>query len=217
MPVHDDVIFGPDEAHQSGKMTYGRLRGLSEPEKIVALKARMDTFLVEQSEELSKETEKIYAPFPLFVMTCVAIEAHGIILYYPKREVSREDAQRQGFLKVCGKIHQGFSKKLSAQEKKDYETLWVGSDHKHPKSISEMIYRFGRHTMMHGFRGRGVHLSESIAEWKWHAGALHLNPYWFWRAFCDVYDIDWKETLTAAEPTDAKRRSAIRYLNDLTG
>ena len=52
---------------------------------------------------------------------------------------------------------------------------------KHASTPSLIIYRLGRNTMIHGFRGRGVFITEGIAEWTMAEGAIVINPYWLWR------------------------------------
>ena len=95
MPVPDEVIFGP--AHPSGQLTYGRVRALVGDDRYWALKRRLDSFLVEQTNELGKPeggSSNVYAPFPLFLLTCVAVETLGKVLHRPAQKMGDEDAQR---------------------------------------------------------------------------------------------------------------------------
>jgi len=215
MPVPDHVIFGPDNS--SGRFTYGEVRAMAQFDQHHALKGRMDTFFIAQVKELAKsddDSRKVYAPFPLFLLTCVGIETLGKVLYRPKK-MNDEDAQREGFLEVTGKFGQKFSRPLSKQDKKNYDVLWGDDEHKKVKSIAHLIYRFGRHTMVHGFRGKGVYLTEGIPDWESSDGAITLNPYWFWSTFKETYDNSWKEFFASKEPTCALKRSANQYLDEL--
>lgn len=216
MPVPDHVIFGPNPP--DGTFTYGQVRTLEGDDRYSALKHRFDTFLIAQINELGKEEEgksKVYSPFPLFLLTCIAIEALGKALYRPSQPIPDEDAQREGFLTVCSKIDPRFSRQLCKKNKEGYDALWGKDEHKKVKSLAHVIYRFGRHTMVHGFRGKGVYLTEDFDGWKFIDGAFYLNPYWFWRAFKSVYEQEWGALFENKEATNALKRSADEYLKEI--
>ena len=83
MPVPDEVIFGPDT--QMKTITYGDVRSMAEADKLKVLKLRLDRFFIEQVDELGKNKEgnvKVYAPFPLALLTCVGIETLGEVMYH---------------------------------------------------------------------------------------------------------------------------------------
>ena len=156
MPVPDNIIFGPN--FQQGAFTYGEVRALKDDDRYLALKQRLDRFLIKQINGLGKEEggkSKVYSPFPLFLFTCIAIETLGKALFSPPQAMSDKDTQRAAFLTVCSKIDMKFSRQLSKKEKGGYDTLWGKDEHKKVKSLAHVIYRFGRHTMVHGFRGKG--------------------------------------------------------------
>lgn len=216
MPVPDDVIFGPDQP--SGVLTYGQVRALSGDSRYWALKHRLDRFLLEQTDELGKPqggSSKVDSPFPLFLLTCVAIEALGKALHLPSRTMADEDAQREAFLTVCSKFHPEFSRQLSNKNKKGYDQLWGANEHKKVRSLAHIIYRFGRHTMVHGFRGKGVYLTEDLDEWEFVDGAVHLNPYWFWRTFKSVYQTEWTALFGNKEANNPLKQSADEFLKEL--
>ena len=84
MPVPDEIVFGPDPSDPDHKseLNYGNVRALrSDLERVKALRARIQKFLVEQSAPMARE---VYAPFPLAVITCVGIEALGQIRFGDK-------------------------------------------------------------------------------------------------------------------------------------
>jgi hypothetical protein len=219
MPVPDFVIFGPATI-KGGHLNYGDVRKLDAEARLKALKLRIDTFLIKQTEELAKVTgkkmrRKVNSPFPLFLLTCVAIETSGKIFFTPKATMPELDRQREGFLKFCGKFDAGFAKELSQQEKIAFDLLWGAGQHKEHKTISKIVYKVGRHTMVHAFRGKGVFLTEGIEKWQFVAGALELNPYWFWQRFRELYDEEWSNLFKEKEANGALKRSASAYLEEL--
>lgn len=219
MPVPDSVYFGPDE---NGKgLNYGQLRRLGEEDQFRALQCRLNTLFIGQVNELAKiENGKrlVYSPFPLFLLTCVGIETLGKVLFNPGQG-QQEDIQRDGFLKVCSKINKAFPRPLSKVEQTDYDRLWgEGSFAKHKiKCVGQIIYRYGRHTMIHGYQGRGVYLTEDAAVdgWTMDSGAVILNPYWFWERFKEASENLWEEFHENKEPTNALKKSARIYLGEL--
>ena len=216
MPVPDNIIFGSNPP--TDQYTYGQVRALKGDHRYYALKHRLDTFLIAQINGLGKDKEgksKVYSPFPLFLLTCIAIETLGKALFRPSQPMSDEDAQRAGFLKVCSKIDHIFPRQLSKKNKEGYDTLWDEDQHKKVKSLAHVIYRFGRHTMVHGFRGKGVYFDVQLEKWKFTDGALNLNPYWFWRAFKGVYEQAWDDLFENQEATNALKRSADEYLIEI--
>ena len=170
MPVPDPVHFGP-AADDTG-LTYGQVRAMKEEDQFHALQRRFNRFFLEQVGELAKlndDKRVVYSPFPIFVMTCVGIETAGKIFYWraPKQGESEEDVQRLGFLEVCKGIHNHLSRPLTAEHKEQYDSLWGEGAHKFAPSYATVIYRLGRHTMIHGYRGKGVFITEhpSVPTW----------------------------------------------------
>jgi hypothetical protein len=117
---------------------------------------------------------------------------------------------------VCGKIDKHFSRPLRKKDKKRLDMLWGENMQKKPETLADVIYRFGRHTMAHGFRGKGVYLTEDKKiEWEFIDCALYLNPYWFWRTFTAVYEQGWAALFENKEPTNTLKRSADQYLAEI--
>ena len=115
MPVPDHVIFGPDNS--SGRFTYGEVRAMAQFDQHHALKGRMDTFFIAQVKELAKsddDSRKVYAPFPLFLLTCVGIETLGKVLYRPKKMNDEEMDLERSFKKhKLGRWNVGLQKGLT--------------------------------------------------------------------------------------------------------
>lgn len=218
MPVPNEVIFGPDVP--SGPLTYGQVRKLAPDEQLRALHRRLGAYFISQVTELGKPeggSSKVYSPFPLFLMTCVGIETIGKVFFsrVPNQGEKQEDIQREGFLSVCNKLHKNFSRPLNKSQKKDYDLLWGADAHKHAKTASNIVYRLGRHTIVHGYQGRGVFLTEGLDDWSLEAGAIIINPYWFWRAFLNVHQDLWTRLFEGTEANNPFKKSAHIYLNEL--
>jgi len=214
------VIFGP--AAEGGQLRYGEVRKLPESENFVALHRRLESFYFAQVEELAQSKDgkcKVYAPFPLFLLTCVGIETLGKVFFgrEPKEGLTAEDIQRDGFLRVCKLLHKDLPRPLSKEQKEAYDQMWGEGAHKHANTPANIIYRHGRHTLVHGYRGKGVYITGEIVELAMDGGALVLNPYWFWRAFRDIYGVLWKEFYANKEDNNPFKLSVLLYLAELLG
>lgn len=217
MPIRDDVIFGPKSP--SGQLTFGDVRKLNPADQMKALKDRLDAYLISQVSELGRDNEnrtKVNSPFPLFLMSLVAMETLGKVFFHPKFG-SKENAQRMGFMDVAKRIDTNFSRPLTSDEKKHYDSLWSEDERKNVSSKADILYKFGRHTMAHGYRGRGVYITgeNSIGIWRMNQGAIELNPYLFWKRFIQVYEDTWEEFHKETEPTSPRTCSALSYLKEL--
>ena len=222
MPVPDDVYFGP--ADDGSGLFYGQIRAFKEGDQFCALQRRFNHLFLGQVGELARFSEGkrvVYSPFPLFVMTCVGIETVGKIFFgrAPKQGERGDDVQRLGFLEVCKGIHSHFSRPLNKEQKKEFDTLWGLDEHEKVTSIGHIIYKFGRHTMIHGYRGKGVYFTEdkTVPEWKMDRGAVVINPYWFWGRFAEHCAELWKQFYANKQPTNPLKASARTYLRELLG
>jgi hypothetical protein len=157
MAVPDELIFSPGESRDSSN-TYGQVRAMDDDGKIMALKRRLDRFLVDQIDELSKPPggkSKVYSPFPLAILTCIAIETLGQVMYF-REEKKKEDAQREGFLRVAGSLHKTFSRALRKNVQDSVVKMWPEKDASKIKTIAHMLYYFQRNTLVHGYQSKGV-------------------------------------------------------------
>jgi hypothetical protein len=147
------------------------------------------------------------------------METLGKIFYSrkPGEGVNAEGVQRVGFLKICTGIHCHFSRPLNATQKLEYDSLWGIDEHKKVSGIGHIIYRFGRDTMIHGYRGKGVYFTEdpAVPEWKFHEGGVLINPYWFWQGFVRHAEDLWKRFHSNREPTNSLKASTRTYLREL--
>lgn len=83
MPVPDNTYFG--EKPEGGGIKYGEVRKIvDEQRKLEILKYRLDPLLIRQVNELSlmadDKNRKVYSPFPLTVLTLLAIETIGHVI-----------------------------------------------------------------------------------------------------------------------------------------
>ena len=215
MPIPDDTIFGPWP--NGAACSYGDVRRMSEYERLESLKRRLDTFLIGQTQELAVDAQnkrKVYSPFPLAVMTCVAIEATGQI-FYGVRNREAEGTRRDCFVAVAKSLHQNLSRPLTIEFRQQMKIRWPASDLTDCTHIVDLLYRFFRNSLIHAYRGHAVYLTEEdTATYKLDDGFLILNPYWFWTVFLDAYKNLWNE-VSGAQANNPRRISCIGYLNEL--
>ena len=221
MPVPDAVVFGPDESRNN--LTYGQIRKRDQESRFQALERRLELLFIVQVDHLTRRDDKdqrvVNSPFPLFLMTCVGIETFGKVFFTPEYKNGRqqEDLQRDGFLEICKRIDTKLSRPLSKEHKSKYDQLWGKDEHKKVKSTSHIIYRSGRHSMVHSYQGKGVYLTEdnSVPCWKLDNGAILINPYQFWECFKEMSTTLWKEFHENKEPSNPLKKSAKLYLDEM--
>jgi hypothetical protein len=222
MPVPEHAYFGP--AEDGHGINYGQVRCLAEEEKLRALQRRFNHLLLGQVNELTRSEggkRVVHSPFPLFIMTCVGIETAGKIFFsrVPGPGESEEDVQRLGFLEVCKGIHGRLSRPLAKEDKAGYDSLWGANEHKKVQSYAHIIYRFGRHTMIHGYRGKGVYFTDpsELPDWTMDGGGVVVNPYWFWGRFAEHSAELWERFYANKNANNPLKASARAYLHDLLG
>jgi hypothetical protein len=185
MPVPDAVIF----ANTDGEiLTYGNVRMLDGDERLRALKKRFDHWLIRQTDALIAKDEAgkglINAPFPLVIMSCVALETLGCVFFDDgvKREDTKEVFEKAAIFtdpELKGPMVKGFMQKM--------RLLWPNSDLKGVKSASDVIYKFFRNSMFHGYRARGAYITGEIdpKAWGYDEGYILVHPDNFWRMVRD--------------------------------
>jgi len=185
VPVPGYIIFGPNEHGQD--ITVADVRALPLAERTLALKRRLDRLLVGQIDELAKVqngSRVVYSPFPLAVLTCVAIETVGQVFHGPSK-----DDPKEAFVWMANRIDRMLSRKPPKAFKTAATVRWPNKKNQKFDSYSDVIYHFFRNTLIHGYHGRGVYLTEDETQtWSPDDGFLYVNPYWFWTAFRRVYD-----------------------------
>jgi len=200
------------------------VRAMIEEDQFHALQRRFSRFCLEQIGDLTRSAggkRLVHSPFPLFVMTCVGIETAGKIFFWrsPARGESEEDVQRLGFIQVCKGIDAHLSRPLTAQHKAEYDSLWGAGAHRFAQSYGTIVYRLGRNTMIHGYRGKGVFITDdpAVPSWAMHAGGVALNPYWFFGRFAEHCNELWAKFHANKNANNPLKISARAYLQDLLG
>lgn len=211
--VPDETYFGPDE--RGIGISYGEVRISSPERKVQLLENRLRDLLLKQINKFASAAKgESYAPIPLVIMTCVAIETIGIILYrYDNKSIEKE--QRYCFKKVIDKFDQKFSRAVSKDFRALLQTRFSTEEIYKAESRSEIIYAYFRNTFIHGYFGRAVYVDETVLKWEDGDGYLVLNPSWFWQRFIEVFDELFREVHSNKEPTNSQVKSIHTYLDHL--
>ena len=207
--IPDIVCFGPDG--RGGDFNYGHVRALSPQLQIEALRLRHEAWLVAQSSVLATSAS---SPFPLAVMTCVGMEALGLLAFGSSAK------QRDPFLAVAAIMDARFAVAVSPTFQSNLAKRWAAtldSDAK-PNSVTtnaELLYFFFRNSLMHGFRGRGVFLTGDETQdfvTRDAEGTMVLNPWWLWRSYEAAVTATFNEIVGSSASASAKRRAAEDHL-----
>src|SRR2546426_8505107 len=75
----EPTFFGPGFEGRTQPVLAEGLHGLSLGQRVLALKARLDDYLISQTDRLA--TKEVWTPFPLAIMTCIGIELIGSYKY----------------------------------------------------------------------------------------------------------------------------------------
>ena len=211
--IPDRIIFGPGP--NGGTLTFAQVRTQNEQQRINSLKLRLDTFSIAQIGNLATKDEldqfKVYSPFPLAIMSCVAIESTGQIFV---AQSIRSDDPRCCFREVTKRIDKKLYGPMQQGFKSKMRSRWPDSDLSGCHSASDVIFKFFRNSMIHGYRAFGVYLTEDeTRDWKYDDGFILLNPYWLWPSFVQVYE----QFFELALQPDNKyvRRSCLQYINKM--
>lgn len=218
MAVPPDVIF----ASSDGPLPtyYGDVREMDDAKRLSALNRRLDEWLIEQIDELGKDEgaeSKVYSPFPLALLTCVAMETLGSVMYHDDSESDEENA-RNGFRKVAAKMHQGFARSFSKKAKANIAERWADTkDTSKLRTPADLLYTYFRNTLIHRYQGQGVQITEEITKTYelTEEGTIAVDPYWLWRKFKQAYETLFQELHSNQEPTNARRTSALHYVEQL--
>lgn len=206
--VPDHVVFGPDPS--GSPLTYGDVRKLSVQGQLEVLRRRHEHWLVGQSEPLAKSGG---SAFPLSVMTCVGMEALGIVAYY---------GDSQPFQRIAADIDGRFAQTLTPTFKTNFTARWPfdardRADAAKMTTVGDVLYTFFRNSMVHGFRGRAVFLTEEDHESKDLTvqdaeGSIVLRPSWLWKRYVAVVATTFHEIVTSSATARSKRTSAEKYV-----
>ena len=174
--VPGDVIF----ANADGiKHTYDDVRNQSEDDQIQSLKLRLTGWLIDQTKPLGNKT--VYSPFPLCIMTCVAIESTAHIFL---RCDAKTDDGRSLFYEFLLLMDPKFKPPMKKNFLKTMRKRWPTLDFSECKSVPDILYKTFRNKLAHAYHTYGVYITEDETNsWNYGDGFLHLNPYWFWDSF----------------------------------
>src|SRR5207253_2474173 len=126
-----------------------------------------------------------------------------------------EDATKNCFVAVCGKMDQRLARQLRQKFKKTLVQTWQDEDIASTNSPAELIYKFLRNTMIHGYRAQAVFLTgDETPNFEFKDDHVVLNPYWFWRAFKKPYE-ELFAALFRAEANSSTKESCDAYLDRL--
>lgn len=207
--VPDHVVFGP--AGNGKDLSYGDVRAMQTQDRVAALRRRHEAWLVDQSKALAASAG---SPFPLAVMTCIGMEALGLIAFGPGSKL------KDPFVAVATVVDSRFTLPLSATFKANLVARWAVTldPDARPGAVgshADLLYFFFRNSMVHGFRGRGVFLTgdeTSDMSVQDADGTMTLNPWWLWARYEKAVTVTFDEIESSTASSSAKRASAERHL-----
>jgi hypothetical protein len=186
MAVPNTVIFADNGTE---KITYGDVRGYDDSTRLRALRMRLDYWLVAQIDPLAAKTNgelKVYCPFPLVILSCITIETLGAIFFSrPDEKLENKEVFERAAIYIDKRLKRPMQKGFFAKMK----ALFAQGKGPQPQSASDVLYKFFRNTMVHGYHARGVYMTVDIEPdaWRYDAGFLRLHPWNFWQLVRDGY------------------------------
>jgi hypothetical protein len=217
MPIPDKTIFGGHLTEDRG-ISFGEVRQIPNPDiQLKYLKKRLESFLIEQVNPLGDK--KVYSPFPLTIVTCIASETLGRIIEpvssYEKDKRKKLEIPKIVSVKVYGMLDKKLTRPLTKEFKKEMQDLWPQDDIKNISSYSELFHSYLRTSFIHGYRGKNVFLTEDIESWDFQNGSLFLNPYWFWKTYKITFDFCFSKIFDTKERNNPFRINALDFFNKL--
>jgi hypothetical protein len=183
---------------------------MKDTDQLAALRRRLDRWLIAQTEHLLN----VDSPFPLAIMTCVGCEAAGQ-LFYGEHNREAEGTQRDCFIAICGRMDQRLSRRFPKDFQERLQERWPAAKLQDCTTAADVIYRFFRNSLIHGYRGQGVYLTaDETPNVDLGNGFLKLNPLWFWNRFRDRHTHLWEE-VEHSEENNPRHLSALAYLKEL--
>jgi hypothetical protein len=183
MGVPNDVIFAPG-------VSFGDVRGLKLDDQLLKLRERIEHQIGVQIRSVGydKNDENWIAhhraPFPLAIMSCIALEALGNIFFRIEAGTSEG---RDLFCYACGELDPALKrptrKGFVGELKKQFPEL----DFSGSQSVAEILYKTFRNKMAHDYLAGCVYLTgEDTDSWAYGAGFLILNPFWLFEQVDDL-------------------------------
>ena len=204
MPIPDDVYFGPKPGSEDGGIHYGEVRkevddGADDNRKLHLLKARLDRLLIKQIASVSLLNEKgnneKWAPFPLQILSFLAIETLGFVIGDFKK-VKKEN--QNNYVKLLSQpvyilLDEKLSRPPSKKEKIAFKEQLELKEK--PDSYFEIFHSYMRNSFNHGYQAKGVFVDDACESiWEvYDQGFLRVNPFRFWNRFVEVYEETFKE------------------------
>ncbi len=222
MPLPDKTYFGNRTDTEFG-ITYGEVRMVTEEqEKLILLKRRFDALLIGQINELTLFNEegkrRVYSPFPLTILTFVAIETIGRVI--SDWEKIKKESENDQVKNIVTPIYQMMDINLSYKPTKKFyeafEALHGFEDKKSIRKYSDVIHKYQRNTFTHGYQSKGVYLTEQIEEAiliQESEGCLYINPFSFWELFKKTYTEVFESILKKSNKD--WRSNALNYFHNL--
>jgi len=219
MPIPDKTIFGP-HLTEPRSVDFGEVRQIHDNDlKLKYLKLRLETYLIGQINPIS-DRNKVYSPFPLTVLTCIAVETLGRIVF-PVAEFEKDSKKSKEISKIVSvPIYAMFDKRLSRQLTKDFKKLmgkkWPNENIKNISSYAELFHSYLRTSFIHGYRAKNVFLSAELeAGWDLNEGSLVINPYWFWDQYMRVFNECFDRVFDNKEKNNSYKKNALEFFNRL--
>jgi hypothetical protein len=219
MPIPDKTIFGP-HLTENRPVEFGEVRQLVNDElKLEYLKKRLEQFLVNQINPIS-DRDKANSPFPLTVLTCIAVETLGRVVF-PISKYEKDSKKKREISKLVSvQIYGMFDKTLNRQLTKDFKILmkknWPDDNIKDISSYAELFHSYLRTSFVHGYRAKNVFLNAELETgWTFHEGSLVINPYWFWEQYKKVFNECFDKIFDTKENNNSYRMNALIYFDRL--
>lgn len=221
MPIPDKTVFGP-HLTENRPVEFGEVRQITDDGlKLEYLKKRLERFLLNQINPIS-DRDKVNSPFPLAVLTCIAVETLGRVVF-PVIEYEKDNRKKREISKLVSvPIYGMLDKKLTRQLTKEFKTLmkknWPDDNIKDISSYAELFHSYLRTSFVHGYRAKNVFLSAELETgWDFYEGSLVINPYWFWEQYKRVFNESFDKILDTKEKNNSYRINALSYFDRLIG
>ncbi len=154
----------------------------------------------------------VNSPFPLSVLTCVAVESTSHIFL---RCESGTDDGRILFFNFLLLMDPKFKPPMKKGFLKSMRQRWPSLDFSDCNTAPDIIYKSFRNTLTHAYRSYGVYITEDETNsWAYGDGFIRLNPYWFWRVFHSAYSDLFTKVHSAADG-DVRCACCLKYLTQL--
>ena len=220
MPIPDKTFFG-SQLDGKGAILFGEVRQITnEDEKLLLLKRRLEAYLISQIDPIADSTQ-IYSPFPLTVLTCVAVETLGRVISpvvkWENDQHKQNEISKLASVSIYGELDKKLTRPLTQVFKKSMQELWPKDKNvKSIKSYAELFHSYLRTSFMHGYRSKNVFLKAELEEgWVIKDGFLIINPYWFWKEYKRVFEESFDKIFDKKEKNNPHRVNALAYFHRL--